>query len=42
MRVFNQINREQDSVPLVPGQRVVIPRHLAPLAAAYQQSPPKR
>jgi predicted alpha/beta-hydrolase family hydrolase len=39
---LTQINREPDSVPLVPGQRVIIPRHLAPLAAAYPQSPPKR
>jgi hypothetical protein len=39
---LTQINREPDSVPLVPGQRVIIPRHLAPLAAARPQSPPKR
>jgi pimeloyl-ACP methyl ester carboxylesterase len=39
---LTQINREPDSLPLLPGQRVIVPRHLAPLAAAYPQSPPKR
>jgi hypothetical protein len=35
---LTQINREPDSAPLVPGQRVIVPRHLAPLAAASSQS----
>jgi len=39
---LTQINREPDSVPLVPGQRVIIPRHLAPQAAVSQQAAPKR
>jgi LysM domain-containing protein len=29
---LTQINREPDSVPLVPGQRVIIPRHLVPVS----------
>ena len=36
---LTQINREQDSTPLVPGQRVIVPRHLVPFAAASAQSP---
>jgi predicted alpha/beta-hydrolase family hydrolase len=35
---LTQINRESDSAPLVPGQRVIVPRHLAPPAAASPQS----
>ena len=35
---LTQINREPDSAPLVPGQRVIVPRHLAPLAAVSPQS----
>jgi pimeloyl-ACP methyl ester carboxylesterase len=35
---LTQINREPDSAPLIPGQRVIVPRHLAPLAAASPQS----
>jgi hypothetical protein len=31
---LTQINKEPDSTPLVPGQRVFIPRHLAPVTAA--------
>jgi len=29
---LTQINQTSDSVPLVRGQRVIVPRHLAPLA----------
>jgi len=36
---LTQINREPDSTPLVPGQRVIVPRHLVPFAAASAQSP---
>jgi thioesterase superfamily protein/LysM domain-containing protein len=39
---LTQINREPDSLPLVPGQRVIIPRHLVPFTAAAMQPPPKR
>jgi pimeloyl-ACP methyl ester carboxylesterase len=35
---LTQINREPDSAPLVPGQRVIVPRHLAPLAEVSPQS----
>jgi hypothetical protein len=35
---LTQINRESDSAPLVPGQRVIVPRHLAPPAAVSPQS----
>jgi hypothetical protein len=39
---LTQINREPDSAPLVPGQRVIVPRHLLPLAAASAQPPSRR
>jgi hypothetical protein len=34
---LTQINREPDGTPLVPGQRVIVPRQLAPLAAVSAQ-----
>jgi hypothetical protein len=39
---LTQINRESDSAPLVPGQRVIVPRHLLPFAAVSVQPPPRR
>jgi LysM domain-containing protein len=35
---LTQINREPDSTPLVPGQRVIVPRHLVPFTAISAQS----
>jgi hypothetical protein len=37
-----QINKGADSTPLVPGERIVVPRHLVPLADVSAQSPPRR
>lgn len=37
-----QINPGPDSAPLMPGQRVIVPRHLMPLATVSSQSPSKR
>jgi hypothetical protein len=42
---LTQINQMSDSVPLVRGQRVIVPRHLGQLAAvatASRPSPSKR
>jgi hypothetical protein len=39
---LTQINRESDSAPLVPGQRVIVPRHLVPFAEVSAPPPPKR
>src|SRR6202048_2011553 len=39
---LTQINREPDSVPLVPGQRVIVPRHLVPFAEVSAQAPSRR
>jgi len=39
---LTQINRESDSAPLVPGQRVIIPHHLAPLAAVTPEAVTQR
>src|ERR1700681_5095650 len=38
---LTQINRESDSAPLVPGQRVIVPRHLVPFAEVSAPPPPK-
>jgi hypothetical protein len=37
-----QVNKGAGNTPLVPGERVVVPRHLAPSAEVSAQSPPKR
>jgi len=39
---LTQINPGSDGAPLVPGQRVIVPRHLVPLAAVARQSPSRR
>jgi pimeloyl-ACP methyl ester carboxylesterase len=37
---ITQINKGPDRTPLVPGERVVVPRHLEPLVAVSGQAPP--
>ena len=39
---LSQINQVPDSAPLADRQRIVVPRHLVPLAAVSGQPPPKR
>jgi hypothetical protein len=40
---LTQVNKGiAESTPLVPGERVTVPRHLLPLAEVSGQSPPKR
>jgi pimeloyl-ACP methyl ester carboxylesterase len=39
---LTQINQIPESAALVANQRVIVPRHLIPLAAVTSQSPPKR
>jgi LysM repeat protein len=39
---LTQINKGADSTPLVPGERIVVPRHLTPLAEVSGQSPSRR
>jgi len=39
---LTQINRISDGAPLVPGQRIIVPRHLLPLAEVSTHSPFKR
>ena len=40
---LSQVNKGiAESTPLVPGERVTVPRHLLPLAEVSGQSPPKR
>ncbi len=36
-----QINKGAEHTPLVPGERVVVPRHLVPLVEVSGQSPPR-
>jgi hypothetical protein len=36
-----QVNKGADRAPLVPGERVVVPRHLEPLVEASAPEPPK-
>jgi pimeloyl-ACP methyl ester carboxylesterase len=37
-----QVNKGAEKTPLVPGERVIVPRHVVPLAEASGQPPPKR
>jgi PGAP1-like protein/LysM domain len=37
---LTQVNQTWDNVPLVPGQRVIVPRHLVPLASVAAVSRP--
>lgn len=39
---LTQMNRGADAAPLVPGERIIVPRYLAPLAEASRQSPSGR
>jgi LysM repeat protein len=37
-----QINKGADRAPLVPGERIVVPRHLVPLVEVSGPPPPTR
>jgi LysM repeat protein len=37
-----QVNKGAGNTPLVPGERVIVPRHLVPLAEVSAQSPSRR
>jgi pimeloyl-ACP methyl ester carboxylesterase len=37
-----QLNKGADRTPLVPGERVIVPRHLEPLIETSEPAPPKR
>jgi hypothetical protein len=37
-----QVNKGAEKTPLVPGERVIVPRHVVPLAQASGPAPPKR
>ena len=37
-----QVNKGAENTPLVPGERVIVPRHLVPLAEISGQPPPRR
>lgn len=37
-----QVNKGAEKTPLVPGERVIVPRHLVPLAEASGQTPHRR
>jgi predicted alpha/beta-hydrolase family hydrolase len=39
---LTEINKGADNLPLVPGERVIVPRHLAPLAEVSRQSSSQR
>jgi len=39
---LTQMNRGSSSAPLVPGERIIVPRHIVPLAEVSRQSPSKR
>jgi hypothetical protein len=39
---LTQMNKGPDSTPLVPGERIIVPRHLAPFAEVSAHAPPKR
>ena len=36
-----QVNKGADRTPLVPGERVIVPRHLEPLVEASEPASPK-
>jgi predicted alpha/beta-hydrolase family hydrolase len=38
---LTQMNKGPDSTPLVPGERIIVPRHLVPLTEVSGQSPPR-
>lgn len=39
---ITQVNKGADRTPLVPGERVIVPRHLEPMVEASVPEPPKR
>jgi hypothetical protein len=39
---LTQMNKGPDNTPLVPGERIIVPRHLVPLAEVSAHAPPKR
>ncbi len=39
---LTQMNKGPDNTPLVPGERIIVPRHLAPLAEVSAHAPPPR
>jgi hypothetical protein len=39
---LTEINKGADDTPLVPGERIVVPRHLVPLAEVSKQSSSRR
>jgi hypothetical protein len=39
---LTEINKGADNAPLVPGERVIVPRHLVPLAEVSRQSSSRR
>jgi LysM repeat protein len=39
---LTQINKGAERTPLVPGERVVVPRHLVPLVEVSGPSPPRQ
>jgi hypothetical protein len=38
---LTQMNKGPDNTPLVPGERIIVPRHLVPLTEVSRQSPPR-
>jgi LysM repeat protein len=38
---LTQMNKGADNAPLVPGERIIVPRHLLPLAEVSAHTPPK-
>jgi hypothetical protein len=39
---LTQMNKGPDNTPLVPGERIIVPRHLVPFAEVSAHAPPKR
>jgi LysM repeat protein len=39
---LTQMNKGPDDTPLVPGQRIIVPRHLVPLAEVSAHTPPPK
>ena len=39
---ITQMNKGADNTPLVPGERIIVPRHLVPLAEVSAHTPPPR
>jgi len=39
---LTQMNKGPDNTPLVPGERIIVPRHLVPLAEVSAHAPPRR